>query len=296
METVLVLGAAGMLGHRLCASLTQAGYRVLGTARREHALFETALFDGTQILHGIDVLDLAGLSELMLAHRPEIVVNCVGIVKQLEAANSRRISLEINALLPHQLADLCALQGAYLIHFSTDCVFSGKKGPYGEAAISDAEDIYGRTKFLGETDPSETAAFTIRSSIVGRELQKPGHGLIEWFLGQAGGEVRGFTRALYTGLTTHEMGRVVQLVIRNRDRLVGTMQVAGPAISKFDLLRLVNERFGLGVQIHPDTDFDCDRRLVMENFYEVTGYVGPKWNRMIDDMYQDEPWYQTAGL
>jgi len=171
---------------------------------------------------------------------------------------------------------------ARLILFSTDCVFSGKKGGYTESDTADAEDLYGRTKLLGEIG-DQSHVVTIRSSIVGRELGTS-HSLMDWFLSQSGRQIRGYTNALYSGLTTVEMARVVELVLIKQHEFAGLWHVASEPISKCELLMLAKEEFGLNVEIAPFSEFHCDRSLRGERFARETGYKAPDWCTMLREL------------
>ncbi|MEZ5333255.1 MAG: sugar nucleotide-binding protein [Thermoanaerobaculia bacterium] len=218
---------------------------------------------------------------------PDVVVNCVGIVKQRPAARDAYLTVAINAYLPHLLAVRCAERGCRLLHISTDCVFSGARGGYVEGDPSDAQDLYGKSKHLGETAPDETGSLTLRTSIVGRELQRPHHGLLEWFLASRGQTVRGFTRVLFTGLTTLELSRVVQRIIDHHPTLCGLFHVAGPPISKHDLLGRLRGAWDMDVEIRSDDGPVCDRSLVMGPFTAETGYTAPTWDAMIERLRHD---------
>jgi dTDP-4-dehydrorhamnose reductase len=178
-----------------------------------------------------------------------------------------------------------------MIHFSTDCVFSGKKGNYLESDQSDAEDLYGRTKFLGEVSYPHTV--TLRSSIIGREL-KARLGLIEWFLCQKG-PVHGYKNAIYTGFTTDEMSKILLNVIIPNPALSGVYHVSSDPISKYDLLRLVKEKLNLETEIIPDEGFRCDRSLDSSRFRSLTGYTPPSWEQMIEELAANSSFYDQFG-
>lgn len=289
MEKVLVLGGGGMLGHKLCQLLPALGFEVATTVRRdpgEYRRFRT-VFDDVTIIPGVDALDDASINRALREFDPQAIVNCVGIIKQLKEAHDPLVSVGINSYLPHRLAKICEQQERKLIHISTDCVFNGKKGNYREDNPSDAEDLYGKSKFLGETLDNEPAALTLRTSIIGRELTEPGHGLLEWFLSQQGKKVRGFSRAIYTGFTTHELANVIAMVIRKHPRLSGLCQVASEPINKYDLLCLIREVYGVSIEIDRDEAFAIDRSMVMDRFPRETGYVPPDWASMIRAMHDD---------
>ena len=220
-----------------------------------------------------------------------MVLNCIGIIKQTKAANDPLPAIAINSLFPHQLARLTSMRGARLFHFSTDCVFSGRRGNYVEDDLPDPVDLYGRSKLLGEVDAP--GALTLRMSMVGRELR--GHlGLIDWFLSQRGRRVSGYARALYSGLTTIATADLVARLIRAHPQLEGVWQVSGEPISKFDLLAIVNRVYALGIEIVRDETFVCDRRLDSSRFRNATGWRPASWEDMIADMHSEEAAYAAA--
>jgi dTDP-4-dehydrorhamnose reductase len=212
------------------------------------------------------------------------MINCIGIVKQAEAAKDPVTSIEINALFPHRLARLCQERGIRLIHISTDCVFSGRKGDYSENDLSDAEDLYGRTKFLGEV--SGKGCLTLRTSMIGREIETS-NGLIEWFLSQEGKTIDGYTGAIFSGFTTNALAEIITNIIYKQSELHGVWHVASAPISKFDLLLLVKQIYGLNIKIEPNQSVVCDRSLNADRFRKTTGFVPPTWHDMIEQMYRD---------
>ena len=292
MTRVLVLGAGGMLGHKLCQMLPRMDFEVAATVRKPAEFYQAhgELFSGVELIGGVDATDFGGLEAAVRGWKPDAVINCIGIIKQLREAKNPIISIEINSLLPHRLAVLCGEIGARFIQISTDCVFSGEKGSYRESDESDARDLYGRTKFLGETTKDETAAITLRTSIVGREISESRHGLLEWFFSQAslpGNTINGFTKAIYTGFTTAEMVRIMAMIIREHPELSGVYHAASEPINKFDLLCMIRDVMGLDIQIESNTGFLCDRSLVMDRFAAATGYTAPSWREMIEEFSRD---------
>ena len=279
---ILVLGGSGMLGHQLYREFAQ-DYDVWVTLRRDAAPFvQRGLFRPDRVLARVDAMDFAGVEAVLRAVAPAVVFNCIGIIKQLKAAKDPIPSLTLNSLLPHRLARVCGEIGARLVHFSTDCVFSGLKGGYRESDVADAEDLYGRTKFLGEVGDAPHA-LTVRTSIIGRELGTA-HSLVDWFLSQRGGQVRGYRRAIYTGFTTLEMARIVRMLVARQPSLHGLWQVASTPISKYDLLNLLRDACRVPVEILPFDDFVCDRSLDGSRFAAATGYRAPAWPTMIAEM------------
>jgi dTDP-4-dehydrorhamnose reductase len=285
---VLLLGGSGMLGHKLWQTLS-AEFDCWATFRQPFQTFRRfRLFDEGRSLCGVDLSRRDALEEVFARVRPQAVVNAVGIVKQLKEAYDPVPSLEVNALLPHYLARLCARGGARLIHVSTDCVFSGQRGHYTERDTTDATDLYGRTKALGEV--AVDGCLTLRTSMIGRELLSA-HGLVEWFLAQRGKTVRGFARAVFSGLVTADLARVIARILREHPGLSGLYHLAATPINKYDLLCLVRDRFRLPVTVERDETFHCDRSLDGSRFREATGISAPSWPEMIDTLWSDSHLY-----
>jgi dTDP-4-dehydrorhamnose reductase len=277
---ILILGGDGMLGHQLLKYL-RPRHNVKVTLRQSLTAYgQYGLFDIENSFSGIDVRSLERLIEVIADFRPEAVINAVGIVKQRPAAKEIIPSLEINALLPHRLAVLCKGIGARLIHLSTDCIFSGGKGNYLESDPSDAEDLYGKTKYLGEVH--EANNLTLRTSIIGRELSRH-TSLLDWFLAQTG-TVKGFTNAIYTGFTTIEMSRIIEKMILEHPDASGVYQISSDPINKYELLLLIREKLGLSIEIIPDDSFCCDRSLDSSRFRAEFNYAPPTWPAMIEEL------------
>ena len=287
---VLVLGAGGMLGHRILDRLAR-DCEAIGTLRGSGEPYKSAgALAGANLRLDVSADDLGSVARALDETRPHAVVNCIGIVKQREAANDPASAIAINALFPHLLARLCRERGARLLHFSTDCVFSGRCGPYSESDPSDAEDLYGRTKFLGEVGGA--GCLTLRSSIIGREIAGRA-GLLEWFLTQRSRRVKGFAGALYSGLTTLAMADLVFDLLTRCPDIEGVWNVSGPPINKFELLHLINEVYDAGVTIERDNSFLCDRRLDSGRFRARTGFEPWSWRSMIQSMQEDRIAYDA---
>lgn len=278
---ILVLGASGMLGNAMIRVLSEkADWQVYGTVRAENSkrFFNEGITG--RLISGIDVERADSLTQAFIRTRPDVVINCVGLVKQLADADDPLQAIPINALLPHRLAGLCELSGARLVHMSTDCVFAGDKGGYRESDPSDARDIYGRSKFLGEVAYPHT--ITLRTSVIGHELQSA-HGLVGWFLSQQG-RCDGYTRAVFSGLPTVVLAQIVRDVLIPRADLSGVYHVAAQPISKYDLLKLVAGAYGKKIEIIPNDRLVIDRSLNAERFRDATGYVAPGWPELIELM------------
>jgi dTDP-4-dehydrorhamnose reductase len=277
---ILVLGANGMLGHVVCRVMSEKPqYIVTGTVRDRMA--PNALASGAvRIMPGVTVEDPDAIRRVFEAVQPEAVVNCIGLVKQLAAAADPLQVIPINALLPHRLAALCQSAGVRLVHISTDCVFSGHKGNYTEADVPDPVDLYGRSKLLGEVDYPHT--ITLRTSIIGPELGGQ-RGIVGWFLSQQT-PVKGFRRAIFSGLPTVELANLICSVVLPRHHLHGLFHVASSPISKFDLLGLISAAYGKTNQIIPDDELIVDRSLCGQRFAEASGYVSPPWPDLVRKM------------
>jgi dTDP-4-dehydrorhamnose reductase len=279
---ILILGGDGMLGHELSKALA-SHHDVHITLRQPLSAYaHLRAVSDRSATGGVDARNWPHLSDVIKRSAPEVLINCIGIVKQRGEAKSPIPSLEINSLLPHRLNELCGQIGARFVHFSTDCVFSGRRGHYTEADPPDPVDLYGRTKLLGEVD--QPPGLTLRTSIIGLEERQQTTGLIEWFLAQRG-TIKGYRRAIYTGLTTAAMARLVNRVVEQHADLQGLWQVASEPITKYQLLVDLAAKLGRGdIVIEPDDAFFCDRSLQADAFADATGYRAPSWNEMLDEL------------
>ena len=280
---VLILGVTGMLGNAVFRFFSQTdSFIVYGSARSYHVLALLPQNLANQVIWGIDVENTDSLTQLFAQTQPDVVINCVGLVKQLDSADDPLAAIPINALLPHRLARLCALAGARLIHMSTDCVFDGQQGRYTESDVSNAQDLYGRSKFLGEVDYPH--AVTLRTSIIGHELGS-NHGLVDWFLSQQQG-VRGFTRAVFSGLPTVELARVMRDFVIPNPGLRGVYHVSAEPIDKHALLQLLAQVYGKTTPIEPDGKLVIDRSLDSTRFRQATGYQPAPWPELVRQMHR----------
>lgn len=283
---VLVLGASGMLGSAVFREFDgHAPHEVWGLVRNEAFLPYFSPAQQGRILTGVDVLDEAALRAAFERVRPDVVINCVGLIKQKEHVEDPLVVLPINSMLPHRLALLCAPGNVRLLHISTDCVFSGRKGMYTEDDPSDAEDLYGKSKYIGELRDAAHAV-TLRTSIVGRELNSS-RALVDWFLAQHG-SVHGFRRSIFSGMTTIELARVMRDVVLPDASLHGLYHVSSAPISKFDLLKLVAAQYGKAIDVVPDDALVIDRSLDSSRFRQATGYRAPSWESMVRTMHEAE--------
>ena len=278
---ILVFGASGMLGNAMFRVFgASPGHEVMATARNDAArrFFADDLAD--RLLTGIDIDNHDSVVRAFTTARPDVVINCVGIVKQVADVEDLLQAIPRNTLFPHRLAQLCQLGGARLVHVSTDCVFSGKKGMYTEDDEPDAAHLYGRSKLLGEVD--EPHAITLRTSIIGTE-QSGARSLVGWFLAQQG-KVKGYRKAVFSGLPTVELSTLVRDFVIPHPELHGLYHVAAEQIDKETLLRIVAKEYGKEIEIEPSDDVVIDRSLDASRFNNATGYAPPSWAELVHRM------------
>lgn len=282
MKKILILGGSGMLGHTIFAYLSaQKKWDVYATTRTTEGLspwFPKEL--ARKVRTWVDADNFDTVVRALAAIRPDIVVNCIGLIKQLWIASDPLSAITVNSQLPHRISLICRTTGARLIHLSTDCVFNGEKGNYKESDPSNAEDLYGRTKYLGEV--TYPHCVTIRTSIIGHEL-KGFHGLIEWFLRQE--SVKGYTNAIFSGFPTIELSHIIGDFIIPNDRLKGVYHISSQPVSKYELLKLVADRYSKDIDIEPYGDAQIDRSLDSSLFQNATQYSPPSWQELVEKMY-----------
>jgi dTDP-4-dehydrorhamnose reductase len=277
-QKILILGASGMLGHTLFKYLSAKNFEVYGTLRNSNLCH---YFNEELKTNLIPTFDLSSTEEILRVVnliRPNIIINCVGVIKQLAYANDPLITLPINSLLPHKLSQITKTIGARLIHISTDCVFSGRKGMYTEHDQEDATDLYGISKKIGEV-VKEPHVITIRTSIIGHELNSC-HSLLEWFLNQEK-FVDGYANAFFSGLPTIELSEVIEKYIIPNEHLNGLYHVSSKSISKYHLLKLINEIYDKNISIKKNETFSINRSLDSIKFQNVTGYTSKTWQDLI---------------
>jgi dTDP-4-dehydrorhamnose reductase len=285
---VLVLGASGMLGHKIIQTCSKQ-FETYGTFRSKPPQdWIRDVYGGAKLISNVNVENISDVESAILKIEPDVVVNCIGIVKQLPEANNYIRSIMINSLFPHQASEICSINDIKFIHFSTDCVFSGSKGNYYERDFADSDDLYGRTKYLGEIN--EPGCLTIRTSIVGRELHGY-HGLFEWFFSNKGNNISGYTKAIFSGLTTNTLSRIICEIIENQRSLEGLYHVSSVPIDKYSLLTLLRDAFKLDIRIRPDDSLNVNKSLNCNLFREKTGINIPSWSEMIDELYLDKTPY-----
>jgi len=281
---VLVVGASGMLGHKLIQAWNER-FEVWTTFKGNFTDYENyGIFDKKRTLELIDAEKFETVEKALFEICPQVVFNAVGIIKQLPTSKNVIKTLTINSIFPHRLAESAEKINARLINISTDCVFDGEKGNYTEEDISNATDVYGKSKNLGEVTGKN--CLTLRTSIIGRELQTS-HSLVEWFLSNRGKKVKGFVNAIYSGFPTIVLADIIADLIENHPNLSGLYHVSAEPINKFELLELINEAYQADIEIEPFTDFKIDRSLDSTKFRKETGFNPPSWREMIQKMAED---------
>lgn len=288
---ILILGADGMLGHKLFQRLGAVYPETVGTISGRvtaEPFIRIPFFQTGKVIQEVDPMDFKGLENTIKQVAPDYVVNCLRVATHGDAVVPPVQSITVNSLLPHRLAEMAARQGARLIHFSSDCVFDGRQGMYTEEDSPNATHAYGQTRLLGEVDADNT--LVLRGSVIGRELAG-NSSLLEWFLLRKGTEIEGFTKAIYSGLTSIETARVVRMILEKAPRLTGLFHVASEPINKFDLLNLAKESFTVDVTIHKEEGFSVDRSLNADKFKAATNYIPPSWPAMMTELAKENEQY-----
>ena len=290
-QTVLVLGASGMLGHMLVRVLSEH-HRVIGTTSSQYDSKSplARILEKANWIDHVDVRNWQTVESAINHVKPNVLINCVGVIKQKMDSGNIMDAILINSLIPHQLAATCEKLDIRFIHFSTDCVFEGTPGIKYTSYTPNATDIYGTTKRLGEVNYAP--AITLRTGFVGRQLSGA-EGLFEWVISQKGKAVSGYQNAIYSGLTTMALSRVIQQVIEVQPTLSGLYQVASNRINKFDLLTQLNESLKLDLSIDKNTEFMCDRSMDGTAFTNSTNIQIPSWEEMLIEFAADQDFYNS---
>lgn len=282
---ILIFGAAGMIGHRIWLEAQNIkGASVYGVIRKPKSHYQKFNLFNENVFDGIDVSDWQSVEQILTKIKPDFIVNAVGITIRKPEMSDITKSLEINSFFPRKLLKWAQQNEARVIHLSTDCVFDGSSGKYTETSQPSAKDNYGKTKFLGEIEGEK--ALTLRFSCIGRELDSHTE-LLEWFLSQEGKDINGFGKVTYTGVTTHVVAKEVANVMANFPQLSGTFQLSSSPISKYDLLCLIQKKYGTHVNIARSDDYVADKSLVCDKYVKATGFKPQSWETMIEELHSD---------
>lgn len=286
---VFVIGGGGMLGHKL-VQMWRDKFEVWTSLRKDKSLYKDfGIFDPQRTYDNTDVADIKKIEEIVATIKPDVIVNAVGVVKQISESSDVVSTLQINSIFPHLLKKIARKYESRVINISTDCVFSGLKGNYIEADAADALDLYGRSKHLGEV--VGTNCLTLRTSIIGRELLT-GHSLAEWFLQNGGGRVKGYKNAVFSGFPTINLAEILYGIIKNHPRIDGLYHLSARPIDKYSLLRLLRDAYRLDIEIEADEDFRIDRSLDSTKLRKLIGFEPADWQQMIDEMANDAAVYK----
>jgi dTDP-4-dehydrorhamnose reductase len=286
---ILILGASGLIGHKLLQKLSNDFdvYATLHRSKESYGLMP--LFSGQNIIDEVDVSDFENVSAILHSVNPNVILNCIGITPRKDEINNLYKVIKINSLFPHQLANWAKVNNKRVIHFSTDCVFNGSTGNYTENSLTTAEDVYGRTKALGEINYSHT--LTIRSSFIGQELFGKTE-LLDWFLNQEGKRINGFTNTLYSGVSTNFMTYVVKTIILNAPELSGLYQLApDKPISKYELLCIAKRAFDVNIEIIPENEYVHTPTLNGSKLKDNIKINVPSWKEMMKDLAFNRGFY-----
>lgn len=273
-----------MLGHKIVQAFHER-FEVWATVRGVFADIERyGIFGKDRIIENVVATDLASIRRAVTTSKPDVVINAVGIIKQLASSRDVIKTLSVNSIFPHQLAEMSEEFGFRFISVSTDCVFDGQKGNYTEDDPPNALDLYGRSKHFGEvlTGP----CLTLRTSIIGRELNTA-HSLVEWFLSNKGKSVKGFVNAIYSGFPTVVFADIIADLIVNHKDLNGLYHVSSVPINKFELLQLIKLKYDLSIDVERFEDFKIDRSLDSTRFRDATGFSPEPWEQMVERMAAD---------
>lgn len=288
---ILILGGTGLIGNRLARQLREnADVHASTRANLGQMPMLEHILEPKKWLVGLDATDSRLLESEIGRLKPNVVVNCLGVVKKQILTRDVETTILLNSVLPNRLSGLAEKYDFKLIHLSTDCVFSGKTGNYIESSIPDAVDLYGRSKTLGELNNSKD--LTLRTSFVGREI-KSFTNLFEWVRKNQNKKIVGYRNAIYSGLITQVTSEIIERLIFDFSALTGLWHLASEPISKFDLIRMLNGRLNLGLDLQPDEDFICDRSLNSSAFAAKTGIVVPDWTTMVEKYVLEQEWYES---
>tara|TARA_B100000963_G_scaffold8671_1_gene6740 strand:- start:11393 stop:12259 length:867 start_codon:yes stop_codon:yes gene_type:complete len=275
---ILIIGADGMIGHKMAQSLS---YFDLYLNSRFHSDYLQEYFPKSTHSN-FDFLNQK-VEVLLNKIIPDYIINAVGITIRRGASDNKETNF-INSQLSQKIDFWCKENQKKQIYFSTDCVFSGDKGNYYDYDLPDAKDYYGISKAKGEINSNNT--LTIRSSMIGREVYNKTE-LLEWVISNKNKKIKGFDNAIYSGVTTFWMSYVVNEIIRNFPELCGLYNISSPPISKYDLITKINTYFKLYIDIERDSSYYSNKTLNSDRFFSETNFKKPNWDEMLSDLYLD---------
>ena len=279
---ILILGGDGMIGHKMDQVLSVQNHEIVISIREKKDLTLKSISSKSKVFFNDFLKD--NIIDFLVKVNPDVIINAIGVTIRRGAKKNISDTIYLNSLFPHQLSNWALAFKKRLIHFSTDCVFSGSEGSYLEDATPNALDYYGKTKGLGEINSK--SSLTIRSSMIGPELFNKTE-LFEWIINNKEKEINGFSRVMYSGVTTIYMARLLSDLIVNHKNLDGIYNVASKPISKFELLHLINDKFDLGLIINKDQNITSNKTLNPSKIEKEIGIESPHWNDLIVEIKKD---------
>ena len=279
---ILILGGYGMIGHKMAQVLSVQNHEIFISVRESKDLTLKRISPKAKVFFNDFLKD--SILNFLDKVNPDVIINAIGITIRRGAAENISDTIYLNSLFPHQISSWAEAFKKRLIHFSTDCVFSGSEGSYLEDATPNALDYYGKTKGLGEINSK--SSLTIRSSMIGPELYNKTE-LFEWIINNKEKEINGFSRVMYSGVTTVYMARLLADLIDNHKNLIGIYNIASKPISKFELLHLINDNFDLGLIINDNKTVISNKTLNASKIEKVIGFQPPSWDELIFELKKD---------
>lgn len=281
---ILIIGSNGMLGHMLFSYFaSQEGFETIGIARK----YINGFINKNNIINEENFTNPDIINSLIEKLKPNLVINCVGMIKQNPNITNIEESFYLNSFFPKILSQICRIKKIRFLTFSTDCVFSGKKGFYKEDDLVDIQDVYGQSKYLGEVNDCDNT-ITLRTSIIGKELNTK-RGLLEWLISESKSskKVYGFKNVIFSGFPTIEVARIIHRYIIPNNELKGIYHLSSDPIDKFSLLNLIKRIYSLDITILEEYDNVIDRSLDSTKFRSETGFIPHNWEHLIQSMYEN---------
>jgi dTDP-4-dehydrorhamnose reductase len=280
---ILILGITGTLGHKIAQELIKDKRNVIfGTYNDKNKFFRLNSYLSFVSFH--QTLDISAIFNLIRTENFDYVINCSGIIKQ--KIINQDIYFKINTILPKKISKIASIGKFYFIHFSTDCVFNGKIGNYTELDIPDANDLYGKTKILGEPDLKLRNCLTFRTSFIGHEINH-NFSLLNWFVFNKRKKIYGFQKCFFSGVTNLEISKIIRKLIKNNKFIEGIFNLSGISINKFQLLNLINRKYQLKKIIIRKNYPIINRTLSNKKFQKFFKYKEKKWPKLLNELFID---------
>ena len=268
-----------MIGHQILIGLLKESFLIHAHFKKKKSKHDFLKSKNT-VFHFLEITQ-DNIEEFLVDINPDIIINAAGITTRREKESNINQIKFTNSILPNILSSWSEKNGCRLIHFSTDCVFSGEKGNYKDSDKPDALDTYGKTKSIGEVSGANT--LTLRSSMIGFELYNRTE-LLEWVLSNKNKTINGFSNVIYSGITTILMSKIVIKIINEFPDLIGIYNISSVPISKYSLLKKINDIFDLNIKVESVESKPSDKSLDSSSFYNKTGIKIPEWDLMLKEL------------